>query len=108
MTALHEFKAELFKALGHPIRLRILELLGDGEKTVSELQEALEIEASSVSQQLSLMRARQLVNTRKNGTNVFYTVRDPLILDMLTTARTIFENQLAQMNSVLDFDHEAR
>ena len=66
VTALHEFKAELFKALGHPIRLRILELLVSGEKTVSELQADLEIEASSVSQQLSLMRARQLVDARKN------------------------------------------
>lgn len=106
MAALHEFKAELFKALGHPIRLRILEILGTGEKTVSELQAALEIEASSVSQQLSLMRARQLVNTRKNGTNVFYTVRDPLIFDVLAIARQIFENQVAQMNSLLDSDPE--
>ncbi len=99
--ALHEFKAELFKALGHPVRLRILELLMSGEKTVSELQVALEIEASSVSQQLSLMRARQLVDTRKNGTSVFYTVRDPSIFDLLTIARQIFEHQVAQMSSLL-------
>ncbi|MDA8080183.1 MAG: metalloregulator ArsR/SmtB family transcription factor [Actinomycetota bacterium] len=102
--ALHEFKAELFKALGHPIRLRILELLMSGEKTVSELQAALEIEASSVSQQLSLMRARQLVDARKNGTNVFYTVRDPLIFDLLTIARQIFEHQVAQMSSLLSVE----
>ncbi|PSR22006.1 MAG: transcriptional regulator [Sulfobacillus acidophilus] len=104
MAALQEFKAELFKALGHPVRIRILELLGSGEKTVSELQEALEIEASSVSQQLSLMRARQLVDARKNGTNVFYAVRDPLLLDILAVARQIFEHQVAQMNSLLDSD----
>lgn len=104
VAALHEFKAELFKALGHPIRLRILELLMSGEKTVSGLQAALEIEASSVSQQLSLMRARQLVDARKNGTNVFYTVRDPLIFDLLTIARQIFEHQVAQMSSLLDID----
>lgn len=102
MAALQEFKAELFKALGHPVRLRILELLESGEKTVSELQAVLEIESSSVSQQLSLMRARQLVDARKHGTNVFYTVRDPSIFDLLATARQIFEHQLAQMNSVLD------
>lgn len=104
VTALHEFKAELFKALGHPIRLHILELLMLGEKTVSELQVSLEIEASSVSQQLSLMRARQLVDARKNGTSVFYTIRDPLIFDLLTIARQIFEHQLAQMSSLLDID----
>jgi len=102
VAALQEFKAELFKALGHPVRLRILELLESGEKTVSELQAVLEIESSSVSQQLSLMRARQLVDARKHGTNVFYTVRDPSIFDLLATARQIFEHQLAQMNSVLD------
>lgn len=104
MAALHEFKAELFKAMGHPIRLRILELLETGEKTVSELQAALGVEASSVSQQLSLMRARQLVIARKNGTSVFYTVHDPLIFELLSIARQIFEHQVAQMSSLLD-DH---
>ncbi len=102
MTALHEFKAELFKTLGHPVRLRILEILNTGEKTVTELQVALDIEASSVSQQLALMRARQLVDTRKSGTNVFYAVRDPVIFQLLATARQIFEHQVAKMNSVLD------
>lgn len=102
MAALQEFKAELFKALGHPVRLRILELLESGEKTVSELQAMLEIDASSVSQQLSLLRARQLVDARKHGTNVFYTIRDPLIFELLAIARQIFKHQLAQMNSVLD------
>ncbi len=102
MTALHEFKAELFKTLGHPVRLRILEILNTGEKTVSELQMALDIEASSVSQQLALMRARQLVDTRKSGTNVFYAVRDPVIFELLAAARQIFEHQVAKMNSLLD------
>lgn len=102
MAALHEFKAELFKTLGHPVRLRMLELLNTGEKTVSELQVALDIEASSVSQQLAVMRARQLVDTRKSGTNVFYTVRDPVIFELLAAARQIFEHQVAKMNSLLD------
>lgn len=104
MTALHEFKAEFFKALGHPMRLRILELLMSGEKTVSELQAVLEVEPSSVSQQLSVMRARQLVDAQKIGGNVFYTVRDPLIFDLLAIARQIFEHQVAQMSSLLDAD----
>lgn len=104
MTALHEFKAEYFKALGHPMRLRILELLMSGQKTVSELQAALEVEASSVSQQLSVMRARQLVDAQKIGANVFYTVRDPLVFDLLAIARQIFEHQVAQMSSLLETD----
>lgn len=105
MASRHQFKADLFKALGHPVRLRILELLVDGERTVSELQEALEMEASSVSQQLSVMRTRQLVDARKNGTNVFYSLRDPLLGDLLVTARQIFEHQVAQMSSLLDSEH---
>ncbi|MDA8194300.1 MAG: metalloregulator ArsR/SmtB family transcription factor [Thermaerobacter sp.] len=106
MAAMHDFKAELFKALGHPTRLRILELLSTGEKTVSELQIALEIEASSVSQQLSIMRSRQLLDARKNGTKVFYTVRDPLIGNLLSIARQIFENQVTNMNSMLEAERD--
>ena len=97
-----DFKAELFKSMGHPTRLRILELLRTGEMTVSELQQNLEIDASSVSQQLSLMRSRQLVDARKQGTSVYYTVRDPLIFDIMDIAREIFQNQVESMQSMLD------
>ncbi len=97
-----DFKAELFKSMGHPTRLRILELLRTGEKTVSELQQNLEIEASSVSQQLSLMRSRQLVDARKQGTSVYYTVRDPLVFTIMDIAREIFQNQVVNMQSMLD------
>lgn len=100
-----DFKSELFKTMGHPTRLRILELLRTGEKTVSELQQALDIDASSVSQQLSIMRTRQLVDARKQGINVYYTVRDPLIFQIMDNARGIFQNQLVNMQSILD-NHE--
>ena len=102
-----DFKAELFKSMGHPTRLRILELLRTGEMTVSELQQNLEIDASSVSQQLSLMRTRQLVNARKQGTNVYYKVRDPLIFEMMDIAREIFQNHVESMQSMLD-DEESK
>jgi DNA-binding transcriptional ArsR family regulator len=96
-----DFKSELFKTMGHPTRLRILELLRIGEKTVSELQQALDIEPSSVSQQLAIMRTRQLVDARKQGTNVFYTVRDPLVFQIMDIARQIFQNQLSTMQALL-------
>lgn len=96
-----DFKSELFKTMGHPTRLRILELLRTGEKTVGELQQALDIDASSVSQQLAVMRTRQLVDARKQGTSVFYTVRDPLIFEIMDIARKIFQNQLVNMQSML-------
>lgn len=97
--SLQGFKAELFKALGHPIRIRILELLRSGERTVSELQSLLEIESSAVSQQLALLRARDIVVGRKQGSNVYYSVVDPLIFDLLDVARKIFNNHLVGLQA---------
>jgi ArsR family transcriptional regulator len=97
--SLQGFKAELFKALGHPIRIRILERLRSGERTVSELQSLLEIESSTVSQQLALLRARDIVVGRKQGSSVYYSVVDPLIFDLLDVARMIFNNHLAGLQN---------
>ncbi len=98
---LHRFKAEFFRALGHPTRLRILELLRSGERTVSELQAALEIEASAVSQQLAVLRARNIVEVRRTGTNAYYTVRDPQVFQLLDVAREIFNNQLIDLQAMI-------
>jgi ArsR family transcriptional regulator len=95
--SLQGFKAELFKALAHPARIRILELLRSGERTVSDLQSLLEIESSTVSQQLALLRARDIVAGRKQGTNVYYRVVDPLIFDLLDVGRQIFNNRLVDL-----------
>ena len=102
-----EFKTELFKSMGHPTRLRILELLRTGEKTVGELQQSLEIDASSVSQQLSLLRNRQLVDARKQGTNVYYKVRDPLLFAIMDIARELFQHHVENMQSMLENAQEA-
>ncbi|MFN8591029.1 MAG: metalloregulator ArsR/SmtB family transcription factor [Thermomicrobiales bacterium] len=99
---LQKFKAELFKALGHPVRIRILELLRDGERSVSELQAALDIDASSVSQQLAVLRSRQLVAGRKDGASVYYSVTDPLLFSLLDTARAIFNAQLLVLQTMAD------
>ena len=99
---LHQFKAEFFKALAHPARIRILERLRGGERTVSELQSYLEIDPSSVSQQLAVLRAKNIVQTRKAGTNVYYSVRDPQVLTLLDVAREIFNNHLIDLQAMLD------
>lgn len=101
---LQGFKAELFKTLGHPVRIRILELLRDDEHTVSELQEALGIEASSVSQQLAQLRARQLVVGRKAGTSVHYRVTDPQVYELLETARAMFQRHLETLQELAEGD----
>ena len=100
-TNLQQFKAEFFKALAHPMRIRILEVLSDGEKSVNELQTILGSEGSAVSQQLSVLRAKNLVNTVKEGTTVVYSLRDPLIKDLLAVARQIFDNHLVESISLL-------
>lgn len=99
---LQQYKAELFKALAHPARIHILELLRDGEMTVSDLQAALDIESSSVSQQLAVLRGRQLVTGRKEGTSVHYRVADPHVFDLLDTARAMFRAHLAAMQELAE------
>ncbi len=107
MTApLHQFKAEFFKCLGHPVRIRILELLRDGEVTVGELQSNLELDPSSVSQQLAVLRAREIVQTRKAGTSVYYRVRDARVYRILDAAREIFEAHVHELQDVLAAERE--
>ena len=100
--ALRIFKAEFFKALSHPARIKILELLRTGELSVTELQEQLGIESSSVSQNLAILRHKKIVDSRKAGTTVFYWVRDPAVFDLLDAARRIFNNQLLDTRSTLE------
>lgn len=98
---LQAFKADFFRALGHPVRIRLVEELGQGERTVAELQQALGIPQPLVSQQLAVLRGRELVSTRKSGANVVYALRDPLLVELLAVARRIFENRLTDTTAML-------
>jgi DNA-binding transcriptional ArsR family regulator len=98
---LQRFKAEFFKALAHPVRIRILELLLPRERSVQELQELLGAEQPVVSQQLSVLRAKHIVQVRKEGTTMRYAVRDPLVRELLAVARQIFNNQLIDTQTML-------
>ncbi|MNJ50820.1 ArsR/SmtB family transcription factor [Paenibacillus bouchesdurhonensis] len=100
--SIQQFKADFFKALAHPMRIRILEILSQGERNVNELQTLLESEGSAVSQQLAVLRAKNLVNTVKEGTTVIYSLRDPLISDLLGVARQIFNNHLVESITLLE------
>ncbi len=95
--SLQELKAELFRALAHSTRIRILELLRVGEMSVSELEQRLGIEAASVSQHLGVLRGQDLVSARREGSSVFYRLREPKIVDLLDTARMIFDHRLAAL-----------
>jgi len=98
---LQAFKAEFFKALAHPIRIRILEILVRGERSVHELQEALGLDQPTVSQQLAVLRAKNIVEARKDGTAVWYTVRDVSIRELLDVARRIFDNHFIGTQTML-------
>ena len=98
---LQVFKARFFRALAHPIRIRILEVLVNGERSVQELQEALGLEQPVVSQQLAVLRSNNIVSGRKEGASVRYAVRDPLIGTLLDTARQIFNNHLIATRDLL-------
>ena len=101
MPQLGSFKAEFFKALAHPLRIAILDNLRGGELTVNELCAALRVEQSSLSQQLAVLRARDVVSGRKEGLNVYYSVNDPTVFKLLDVAREIFNNQLISIKGML-------
>ena len=95
------FKAQFFRALAHPVRIRILEILVCGGRTVQELQQALQLEQPLVSQQLAVLRNQNVVSAQKEGLSVRYTVRDPLVGDLLDVARRIFNNHFASAQGLL-------
>jgi DNA-binding transcriptional ArsR family regulator len=101
-TPIYRVKAEFFKTLGHPARIRILELLRDGERPVSELLPEVGIEASHLSQQLGLMRRANLIQARKVGSNVYYSVGEPMIFDLLEVAKRIITASLAETQELLE------
>ncbi len=99
---IQQFKAEFFKALAHPLRIRILELLCEQDRNVNELQSILGTEGSAVSQQLAVLRNKNVVSSVKEGTTVIYSLRDPLIKDLLAVAKQIFDNHLVDAISLLE------
>ena len=96
------FRAEFFKALAHPARIKVLRLLRSGEKNVTELQEMLGLEPSTTSQQLTILRAKNLVVVRKEGAKAFYTVRDSQIFLLLDYAKEIFDRHLIDSRAMLN------
>jgi DNA-binding transcriptional ArsR family regulator len=98
---LGRFKAAFFKALAHPLRIAVLDALRDGECGVNELSARLHVEQSTLSQQLAVLRGRNIVVGRKEGLNVYYSVPDSSVFKLLDVARQIFNNQLIGVKDML-------
>jgi len=99
--SLRRFKADIFQALAHPTRIAILEMLGQGELSAGELIERLGMEQANVSQHLAVLRSRRLVVNRKAKNQVFYSVRDPLMLEVLALMKRYFQLHLNEALEML-------
>ncbi|ACV79320.1 ArsR/SmtB family transcription factor [Nakamurella multipartita] len=95
-TPLYQLKAEFFKTLGHPVRIRVLELLGQREHAVSEMLPEVGVEAANLSQQLAVLRRAGLVANRKEGSAVYYSLTTPQLADLLAVARAILTEVLTE------------
>lgn len=100
-TPLYQLKAEFFKTLGHPARIRILELLAQGERSVSELQPEVGLEASHLSQQLGVLRRAGVVVARKQGTSVIYSMASPAVAELMAVARAVLTGLLNDQADLL-------
>jgi DNA-binding transcriptional ArsR family regulator len=94
-------KAQLFRVLGHPVRIRMLELLSDGERTVGDLQAELSLDSSSTSQHLAALRQQGVLQSRRAGTSVYYGIRDPRVSQLLAVAKQILTSALSDSQMLL-------
>ena len=100
--ALRRFKAEIFQALAHPTRIAIVEALRDGEVPAGKLHEQIGLEQANASQHLTVLRAKMIVVNRKAGNQVFYSLRDPALVEVLDILRRYFYSQLAETKTMLE------
>lgn len=102
MQPISQLKADFFRALGHPARVRTLELLREGEMSVGDLQVELGLDSSGTSQHLAAMRQQGILEVRREGTSAYYSVRDPRILQLLEAARQVIGSHLEEAHALLD------
>jgi DNA-binding transcriptional ArsR family regulator len=98
---LYQLKADFFKTLGHPARIRVLELLSDREHAVAEMLPQVGIEPAHLSQQLAVLRRANLVTSRKEGSTVYYSLTSPYVAELLAVARRILTSVLSGQAELL-------
>ncbi|RAJ58807.1 ArsR family transcriptional regulator [Streptomyces sp. Amel2xB2] len=100
-TPLYQLKAEFFKTLGHPVRIRVLELLSEREHAVAEMLPEVGVGPPHLSQQLAVLRRMNLVVTRKEGPTVYYSLTSPEVAELLRVARLILSGVLSGQAELL-------
>ncbi|WP_405877148.1 metalloregulator ArsR/SmtB family transcription factor [Streptomyces sp. NBC_01136] len=98
---LYQAKAEFFRMLGHPVRIRVLELLQDGPKAVRDLLTEIEVEPAALSQQLAVLRRSGIVSSTRDGSTVIYQLAGGDVADLMRAARRILTEMLAGQNELL-------
>lgn len=101
-NAVRNYKANIFQALAHPTRIAVVEVLSGGEISAGVIQERLGIEQANLSQHLAILRARQIVTTRKEGNQVFYSLRNRLLVKVLDIMRRYCQAHLSETIQMLD------
>lgn len=96
LNSLRQFKAGVFQALAHPTRIAIMEFLSYGEMSVGQLCEKIGLEQANASQHLAVLRNKHLVETRKDGNQIFYRLRDPLLAEALEAMRKFFLSHISE------------
>lgn len=99
---LRRFKADIFQALAHPTRIAIVEMLRDGEVSAGTIFERLGVEQANASQHLAVLRSKRIVINRKDGNQVFYSIRSPLLIEVLDLMRQYFHEQLTESLAMLE------
>lgn len=99
---LRAYKASIFQALSHTTRIAIVEMLRNGELSAGVIQERLGIEQANVSQHLAILRNRQIVVSRKEGNQVFYSLRNPVLVEVLDIMRRYFQANLTDAVQMLE------
>jgi DNA-binding transcriptional ArsR family regulator len=98
---LRRFKAEIFQALAHPTRIAIVEALRKGETSAGQLIEELKLEQANASQHFAVLRGKQIVTSRKEGNQVFYSLRNPVLIEVLDILKRYFYAHLSQTMSMM-------
>ena len=101
LDSMRQFKAGIFQALGHPTRVAIVEFLSLGEMSVGRLCEKVGVEQANASQHLAVLRSKHIVDTRKEGNQIFYRLRDPLLGEVLAKMREYFFAHMAEAMEML-------